>query len=286
MDERLRTAEGLQLVLRRWPRAPAQGVVLIVHGLSEHAGRYAHVAATLNAAGWSVLGYDQRGHGRSDGARGVIGADQALLTDLALVVDACRAERPGMPLALLGDSMGGVVASRFVAEALQPRPAPWSRPVDGLVLVAPALATAMTRWQALQLALMRRLAPDVAVKSGLDASALSRDPEVVRAYLADPLVHDRISARLAQFIVDGGTFVRAQAARWRVPTLLIWGGADRIVLPAGSAAFAAAAPAGVVTARHFPAMFHEPLNEPERAQVLAQLVDWLATLGATSGDTR
>lgn len=286
MDNRVRTADGLQLTLRRWPCTPARGVVLVVHGLSEHAGRYAHVAAALNAAGWSVLGYDQRGHGLSDGARGVIGADQALLADLALVVDVARAERPGVPLVLLGDSMGGVVASRFVAEALQPRPASWSRAVEGLVLVAPALAATMTRWQALQLALMRRLAPDVAVRSGLDASALSRDPEVVRAYLADPLVHDRVSARLAQFIVDGGAFVRAQAARWRVPTLLIWGGADRIVQPAGSAAFAAAAPAGVVTARPFPAMFHEPLNEPERAQVLTQLVDWLATLAAPHGETR
>ncbi len=284
MQDHRRTADGRRLVLRRWPCAQPRGAVLIVHGLSEHAGRYAHVAAALNAAGWTVLGHDQRGHGASDGARGVIGTDDGLLADLALVVDAVRAEWPGRPLVLLGDSMGGAVAARFVAEALQPQPAPWSRAVDGLVLVAPALAARMTRWQALQLAVMRRLAPDVAVKSGLDATLLSRDPEVVRAYLADPLVHDRISARLARFIVDAGAFVRAQAPRWRVPTLVIWGGADRIVDPAGSAAFAAAASPAVVTARHYPALYHEPLNEPERDEVIARLVGWLSTLRPTSGD--
>jgi alpha-beta hydrolase superfamily lysophospholipase len=276
MQDLLRTADGLRLALRRWPCAPACGVVLIVHGLSEHIGRYGHVAAVLNSANWSVLGYDQRGHGASEGRRGLIGADDRLLADLALVVDAVRGEAPDCPLVLLGDSMGGAVAARFVAEALQPQPAPWSRAVEGLVLVAPALAAKMTRWQALQLAVMGRLAPDVAVPSGLDATALSRDPEVVRAYLADPLVHDRISARLARFIVDAGAFVRAQAPHWRVPTLVIWGGADRIVDPAGSAAFAAAVPSAVVTAAHHPALFHEPLNEPERDEVIAQLIGWLS----------
>jgi alpha-beta hydrolase superfamily lysophospholipase len=272
----LRTTDGLRLVLRRWPFAPSRDVALVVHGLSEHAGRFGHVAAALNAAGWSVLGHDQRGHGASEGRRGVIGADDRLLADLALVIDAARGEAPHAPLVVLGDSMGGALAARFVAEALQPRPAPRSRAVDGLVLVAPALAARMTRWQALQLAVMGRLAPDVAIRSGLDASALSRDPEVVRVYLADPLVHDRISARLARFIVDAGAFVRAQAPHWRVPTLVIWGGADRIVDPEGSAVFAAAAPPEVVTAAYYPPLYHEPLNEPERDAEMSQLLGWLS----------
>lgn len=278
MDDHLRSADGLRLVLHRWPCADARGTVLIVHGLGEHAGRYAHVAAALNAAGWSALGYDHRGHGHSEGARGVIAAADSLLADLAAVIDAVRAESPRRPLVLLGDSMGGAVAARLVAEALQPAPAAWSRPVDALVLVAPALEATMTRWQRVQLTWMRRLAPDMAVASGLDATALSRDPAVVRAYLADPRVHDRISARLAQFIVDAGAFVRAHAARWRVPTLLLWGGADRIVAPSGSAAFAAAAPAGVVSAWCDPTMFHEPFNDVGREQVLQRLTGWLSTL--------
>jgi alpha-beta hydrolase superfamily lysophospholipase len=283
MDDTLRTADGLGLRLRHWPLAGARGTVLIVHGLGEHGGRYAHVAAALNAAGWAVGGHDHRGHGDSGGPRGVLAADDSLLQDLALVIDAMRGAGP---LVLLGDSMGGAVAARFVAEGLATPPAGWWRPVDALVLASPALDPGLTGWQKLQLAVMGALAPGVAVGNGLDPQDLSHDPAVVRAYTADPLVHDRISARLARFIVDAGAFVRARAAQWRVPTLIMWGGADRCVAPAGSAAFAAAAPREVVTAVPWPALFHEIFNEPEQAQVLARLTVWLDTLFAPTGDRR
>jgi alpha-beta hydrolase superfamily lysophospholipase len=283
MDDMLRTPDGLTLRLRHWPLAGARGTVLIVHGLGEHGGRYAHVAAALNAAGWTVSAYDHRGHGESGGRRGVVAAADSLLQDLAQVIDAVRGAGP---LVLLGDSMGGVVAARFVAEGLAAPPAAWWRPVDALVLASPALDPGMTRWQKLQLAVMGALAPDLVVGNGLDPQDLSHDPAVARAYTADPLVHDRISARLARFIVDGGEFVCARAAQWRVPTLILWGGADRCVAPAGSAAFAAAAPPGVVTAHEYPPLYHELFNEPEQAQVLARLTAWLDTLTAPRGDRR
>jgi alpha-beta hydrolase superfamily lysophospholipase len=115
---------------------------------------------------------------------------------------------------------------------------------------------------------------------------VSRDPAVVRAYLADPLVHDRVTPRLVRFIVDGGRCVRERAPQWRVPTLLLYAGADRCVAPAGSRAFAAAAPPAVVTAHAFEPLFHEIFNEPEQAQVLARLTAWLDTLTAPRGDRR
>jgi alpha-beta hydrolase superfamily lysophospholipase len=278
--EPLVTADGLRLFTCEWPVPGPRGTVLVVHGLSEHVGRYAHVAAALNAAGWRVAGYDHRGHGRSEGARGVIAADDSLLADLAQVVDATRASSQGPqgPLVLLGDSMGGAVAGRFVAEALAAAPAPWSRPVEGLVLASPALAAAMSAWQKLLLAVLGRLAPGVAVASGLDSADLSHDPEVARAYDADPLVHDRICARLARFILDAGAAVRAAAPRWTLPTLLVWGGADRIVPPAGSRAFALAAPSAHVTTHEYPGLYHELFNETEKAAVLAELTRWLQRL--------
>jgi alpha-beta hydrolase superfamily lysophospholipase len=276
----LRTADGLALHRHSWPLAPgasverARGTLLLVHGLGEHAGRYAHVAEALNAAGWQVEAFDQRGHGLSDGARGVIPASDSLLADLALVVDQLRGARPG-PLVLLGHSMGGAVAARFVAESLAPRPAAWSRPVDGLVLSSPALAARLSAWQRLQLALGERLLPALAQPNGIDARGLSHDAAMVRAYETDPLVHDRISARLARFILDAGEAVRAAAPGWTLPTLLMWGGADPIVLPSGSRAFAAAAPAGTVTAFEFDGLRHEIFNETERDGVLMRLVQWL-----------
>ena len=124
-DDRMATitmADGTALHRVDWPAdatGTPRGTVLIVHGLGEHIGRYAHVAQRLNAASWAVTGYDQRGHGRSPGARGALPASDALLADLGSVVSVLRRETTaGRPLLLLGHSMGGNVAARYVAEGL------------------------------------------------------------------------------------------------------------------------------------------------------------------------
>ena len=273
--EPLQTPDGLALHLRRWPCAQAAlGTVLIVHGLGEHVGRYDAVAGALNAQAWDVLGYDQRGHGRSTGPRGAIAQANSLLVDLAQMIDHARAHSAGK-LVLLGHSMGGLVAARFVAEALAAQPAVWSRDVDALVLSSPALDAGMNAAQKLLLAVLGRLAPNLAVNNGLKSSWISRNAAVVQAYERDEWVHNRVTPRLARFIVDGGEWVRAHAAFWRVPSLLLWAGADRCVAPAGSAAFAAAAPPDVLTAQVYPALFHEIFNEPEGDAVLAHLTAWL-----------
>jgi alpha-beta hydrolase superfamily lysophospholipase len=271
------TDDGLRLHLRQW--APASGApcgtVVIVHGLGEHIGRYEHVAGALNAAGWHVAGHDQRGHGASGGARGAIQAGDDLLRDLARVIDLLRAQRGG-PLVLLGHSLGGLIAGRFVAEGLAAQPAPWYRPVDALVMSSPALDPGMNAVQKAMLAVAGPLLPGLAVGNGLKPAWISRDAAVVQAYRDDPLVHDRIVPRLARFIVDGGELVRGRAAAWKVPTLLLYAGSDRCVAPRGSDAFAQAAPRAVVQSKAYPALFHEIFNEPERKQVLDDLVAWLA----------
>ncbi len=271
--------DGIRLSRRDWPaNGTARGTVLVVHGLGEHKGRHAPLAQRLAAQGWHVTAYDHRGHGESPGPRGAIPDDEALLRDLGAIVDALRAERRG-PLVLLGHSMGGLVAARFVAEGLRSPPAAWSRPVDALVLSSPALQADTTWSQKLQLAVFGRLLPGLAVPNGLQPAWVSRDAAVVAAYVADALVHDRITPRLARFILDGGELVRTLAPRWRVPTLLMWAGADRCVAPRGSAEFAAAAPQAVVQARGFEGLAHEIFNEPEREQVMARLGEWIRRLG-------
>jgi alpha-beta hydrolase superfamily lysophospholipase len=280
----LRTTDGLPLHWRQWSKSgmePARGTVLLVHGLGEHIGRYEHVAAKLNSWGWHVVGHDQRGHGASGGARGDVPAPDSLLHDLALVIDELRgdAQLGAGPLVLLGHSMGGLVAARFVAGGLSVNhggvlPA-WFRPVDALVLSSPALDPGMSAFQKLLLAVAHPLLPHLAVGNGLKPSWISRDAGVVQAYKDDPLVHDRITPTLARMIADEGAEVLEHAPDWVVPTLLMWAGSDRCISPAGSAAFMAQAPAAVVQGHEFAPLFHEIFNEPEREQVFERLRQWL-----------
>ena len=254
--------DGENLAVYDWPLAEGRaqrGTVLLVHGLGEHTGRYDYLARHLNAWGFAVRGYDQYGHGESGGAYGSLPTDTRLLD---------ARTREGLPLVLLGHSMGGLVAARFVAMHL--------RPVDALVLSSPALDPGLNAVQKILLATLPGIAPNLRIHNGLDAQYLSHDPAVVAAYQADPLCHDRISARLARFIADGGPATVARAAHWSVPTLLMWAGDDRLVQPAGSAAFAAAAPPGVVQSQCFEALWHELFNEQDAAPVFAALHQWLA----------
>ena len=275
------TADGQSLMLHDWP-APAgvaRAQVLLVHGLGEHAGRYAELARELGDWGFAVRAYDQRGHGLSGGPRGGLTHDTALLDDLAAVIDATRAEQQrigqqGQPLILLGHSLGGLVASRFVS--LQ------RRPVDALVMSSPALDPGLSALQKFLVATLPAVAPNLRVNNGLDPRYLSHDAAVVAAYRADPLVHPKISARLARFIATAGPATVAAAADWRVPTLLLYAGADHLVNPAGSRAFAAAAasprvPPGTLSVQGFASLYHEIFNEAPAgaAAVRAALKAWL-----------
>jgi len=275
----LRTRDGLELVTRHWPlrhdEAP-RGVALIVHGLGEHAARYDHVATSLNALGWAAASYDHRGHGRSPGPRGKLAQDDDLLHDLASMVDAVRQAYPGRPLLLVGHSLGGAIAGRFVSALVAPQEdASWRRPVEALVLSSPALALPLNPIQKLLLATVARLTPDVAVPNGLKPEWVCHNPATVQAYVADPLVHDRISGRLTLWLKAAGETVRARAAQWPIPTLIMWGGEDRCVDPAGSAAFASLAPADRVQAQPWPRLSHEIFNEREQDEVLAVMRAWL-----------
>jgi len=263
--------DGDNVIVQDWPLDPAvtlRGVVILVHGLGEHAGRYEHVARQLNQWGFAVRGYDQCGHGESAGARGSLPTDTRLLDDLADLVDSTRA-RVGKktPLILLGHSMGGLVVGRFVSLAM--------RKVDGLVMSSPALDAGMNAFQKFLVSVLPKIAPDLRVGNGVKPQFVSHDPAVVAAYKADPLVHDRISARLARFIAEAGPQTLALAPQWTVPTLLLYAGDDRLLNPEGSRKFAAAAPKDVVTSQCFEGLYHEIFNELDAKPVFAALQQWL-----------
>ncbi|KLN56666.1 alpha/beta hydrolase [Variovorax paradoxus] len=265
----LPTPDGETLVLRRLPTAGAsRAVVVLVHGLGEHAGRYHELAARLHAWRFAVWAHDHHGHGESSGARGALPGELRLVEDLVLVIDDARRENPGLPLVLLGHSLGGLVAASLVARGV--------RPVDGLVLSSPGLDPGLSGFQKALLAVLPRIAPGLRVGNGLDDNFLSHDRAVVQAYRDDPLTHDRIGSRLARFLAREGAVVQQAAAHWPVPTLLIYAGDDHLVVPAASRAFAAAAaPSGLVEAQCFESLYHEIFNELDAGPVFAALQRWL-----------
>ena len=268
----LTAEDGTRLTTYRWaaPHQVVRGRVHVIHGLGEHAGRYEALAQRLRAQGFEVSAHDHRGHGRSDGPRGVLPHTAALIDDAASVLRHMKAANgDGLPCVVLGHSMGGLVAAALAARGAER--------VDGLVLSSPALALALSWPQQRLLAFMHRWAPDVTISNGLQPQRLSHDPAVVAAYVNDPWVHGRVSARLIHGMLDNAPGVFSAAAQWRIPTLLMFAGEDALVDPEGSRRWARAAPASMLQAQEFPGLYHEIFNEtPElAAPVWASLKDWL-----------
>lgn len=261
-ESTFQTRDGNRLYRLDWPVAGATRTALIVHGLGEHAGRYEHVAGWLNQHGLSVCAFDLYGHGRSSGRRGHLATDTQLVDHLVEV----SASLPG-PVILIGHSLGGLIASSAIAhDRIKP---------TGLVLSSPALAVPTHAWQRAALAILPRWAPNLTLGNGLEPAHLSHDPKIVQAYRDDPLVHDRICARLGGFVAGEGARVRERAATWPVRTLLLYAGADRLVDPAGSDAWSAKAPRPLATSCRFNTLYHEIFNEPDAAPVFKALEDWL-----------
>jgi alpha-beta hydrolase superfamily lysophospholipase len=276
----LTASDGDNIAVQDWPFTDnglegdmARGTVLIVHGLGEHAQRYAALADDVNQWGYTVRSYDQYGHGESAGQRGGLPRTSRLLDDLADVVDSTRRLMgPGEPLILLGHSLGGVVATQFVLHK--------ARHVDGLILSSPAFDPGLSELQKLLLAVVPKIAPNLSLGNGLKRQYLCRDADVIEAYNNDPLVHDRISPRLAEWLAVQGQACITLAPTLSVPTLLMFAGTDRLVSEAGSRAFADVATRSLMTVKYFEPMYHEILNDPERHRVLSAMRQWLDALTA------
>lgn len=264
-------SDGLTLYARGWAPAAPKAVVCLIHGHGEHVGRYEHVAAALGGAGYALLGFDLRGHGKSGGPRGHTPSYDALLDDIGMFLAQIDERYPTLPRFLYGHSMGGNLVINY---ALRRRPA-----VRGVIATGPWLELAFQP-PAVQVTLgklMNRLLPSFTQESGLETKALSHDEDVVKRYENDPLVHSKISARLFVSMYEAGLWAMQQASEFPLPLLLMHGEADRITSAEASRRFAAAVPQGKCTLRLWPGLYHEIHNEPEKEQVLQTLLDWLNT---------
>jgi alpha-beta hydrolase superfamily lysophospholipase len=261
---------GQHLFWRSWtPDEPAHAVIVLVHGLGEHSGRYEHVVARLVDEGYAVHTLDHRGHGRSDGPRALIEDMDHVVTDLDALVDEAVAAHPGLPVFLLGHSMGGLISVRY-ALAHQDR-------LAGLVLSA-SLAELDPVPKPLEL--VARTLSVIAPRTpliALDSALVSRDPTVVSDYRSDPLVHHgKIPARTAVQLADSVARFPETVDAITVPVLILYGTADGLCPPAGSVMLGERIGSSDKTVTAYEGLFHEILNEPERERVLDDIAGWLA----------
>ncbi len=261
--------DNLKLYAQEWrPEGDIRAVVSLVHGLGEHSGRYAHVAQAFTDAGFALLAFDLRGHGRSGGPRGHSPGYEALMEDVAVLLEQAEARFPARPRFLYGHSLGGNIVLNY---ALRRQP-----PIAGVIATSPALGLAFEppAWKLAVGRLLYRAAPQLQLSNGLDLQGLSRDAEVISTYQNDPLVHDRISSRLALDMLEAGRWALEHAGEFPLPLLLLHGGSDPLVLPGACVRFAQRA-GYACTPHQWPELLHEIHNEPEQGEVFATMIEWM-----------
>lgn len=256
------TRDGLKQLRRHWPAQQPRAAVLLVHGIGEHSGRYEHVGQALASAGFDTLSFDARGFGQTDGRRAYVESFDEYVDDVVDLME--RRRELGVPIVLMGHSLGGlVVATYLVSEHRQP---------DLAVLSAPALEAQIPAWQRTLAPVLGRVLPRVRLPADFDGSVLSRDEEVQRAYDDDPLRVGGSTAALGRSVLAAMKSTADALDRITVPLYVLHGAEDELVPPTASEAVGALPDA---TRRVWPDLLHECLNEPERHEVLAEIMTWL-----------
>jgi alpha-beta hydrolase superfamily lysophospholipase len=261
---------GVRIVYDVWtPDTEPRGIVVLAHGLGEHARRYDHVAERFGRDGLMTYALDHRGHGRSGGKRVLVKDISEFTGDFDTLVGIATKAHPGVPRVVLGHSMGGGIVFAYGVE----------HPDDYrlMVLSGPAVAAQLAvspllGWIAKTVG---AIAPGLPLQA-LDASAVSRDPAVVDAYDTDPLVyHGKIPGGIARTLLLVGESMPQRAASLTAPLLVVHGSDDRLILVEGSRQLVAAVGSSDVELKVYPGLYHEVFNEPEQEQVLDDVVSWI-----------
>ncbi len=260
--------DGLSIVAVEWrPETVPKAVIALVHGVGEHYRRYEGMAAWYAERGLATIAFDLPGHGKSGGKRGH-SSYAAIGKEIDRLVAEARSRFPGLPVVLYGHSLGGALSLNWLLER--------GDAVAMAVIGSPGLvpATPVPAAKMFLARVMARIAPSFTMANDLDASGLARDPEIEKAYLADPLMHNMISARLGLDLIERGQTIIAKARDIGLPLLLLQGTADRLVDPSATARFAEAAGANVEF-RRFEGWYHELHNEPEREELYRFVYGWI-----------
>ena len=268
-EGKLEGAAGHSVYYQQWlPETEPRAVILLVHGAGEHSGRYAAVAEQFCASGYAVSALDHIGHGRSDGDYGHMISFDYHLETLECLRQQVAARFPGLPMILFGHSMGGLIGACFLLRH--------QRKFAACALSGPAIKSDLEPGF-LQLAVIRLLsiiAPRLGVLQ-LDAAGVSRDPAVVKAYTEDPLVnHGKMSAGFVSELFKAMNEVQERAVEIDLPLLIMHGEEDSMASPVGAQFLFDAVSSQDKQLKLYPQLYHEILNEPEREQVMADLLAW------------
>lgn len=269
-EGRFQTRQRTKIYYQHWqPESDPKAVLLLVHGLAEHSGRYQNVVEYFVPRGYAVYGLDHPGHGKSDGVRVYVEGFGDYLQPIETYLGMIRAWHSDRPVFLVGHSMGGLIAAVYLLEHQEQ--------FRGAVLSAPAVKVSDSV-SPLTIAigkLLARLLPQAGILA-LDSSAISKDKAVVSAYINDPLVYTgKVTARLGAEMLAAMQRVTAEAETLRLPLLLLQGSDDRLVDPAGARMLYEKARSTDKTLKVYPGLYHEVFNEPEREQVFADMEAWL-----------
>ncbi|MGH7896309.1 MAG: lysophospholipase [Candidatus Binatia bacterium] len=263
---------GLRLYWQAWlPEGEVRAVVMVAHGYGEHGGRYRNLIERLVPRGLAVYALDQRGHGRSEGPRGHVGRFAEFVADLHAFRVRIEEEQRGKPLFLLGHSMGGLIAVRYLLAHDQG--------LAGAILSSPAFGIHNEPSRLLQWLgrLLSRIAPRASFQGNVEPRFLSRDQAVGQAYAADPLVHKRASARFFTEFKWAMANALERAPEIRLPLLILQAGDDRLVDGPAVELFASRVDAQARQLHVYPALYHETFNElaDDREAVFSDLERWL-----------
>lgn len=268
---KMKLSSDLDIYCEEHLPARPKAVVVLVHGLGEHCGRYAHVAEAFNLAGYAFLSMDLPGHGQSGGTKGHIPSYKLATDIITSRLNEAKNRFPELPCFLYGHSLGGSLALYY---ALTSNPQ-----IAGLIVTSPGLGTAepVPAWKLLLGKALYNLAPSFVMANGLNRDGLSRDRTVVDRYNHDPLVHDRISARLGMDIIRTGEWIIENASSFpaSLPLLLMQGGDDFVVSPQRTQQLANRLAGKKLTYRIWDGFYHELHNEPQKAEVIGVMINWM-----------
>ncbi len=268
-ETKSRTAsDGLQLHYRCWePEHPARAEVFFIHGYNEHIGRYEHVAAAMSAAGFRFHAMDLRGHGSSEGPRGHTPSWDQFMRDVDLLLDQGESDLPSF---IYGHSMGGGIVLSYAIQT--------EREIKGVIATGPTLRLGFTPSpaQVFMAKVIGAIFPGFTQDGNLELEALSRDPAIAVAYANDPLIHNKISARLFLSMLTGGQEALQRAPQLRIPLLLLHGSEDRLSDASASREFFNAAGVEDKTLKIYDGYYHELHNEPEKMEVLETITSWIS----------